>query len=416
MTLQSPATPPAVFPWAAAAFVVVLMTALAITVIRFGASEMLSVSNPALALWFDPSQSDARVTLALSQWLENVDRSDEAISEAREALADTPLSPGALILLARVSEHNSDPAKAAALMQLASRVDQRSLEAQLWLLNQDIQNARIPEVLRRMDVLLRGQTAEVTDRLSSALAPVLTSEAYRPDFVAVLETRPTWRSHVLESLAASANDLAGLDRLYASLRTIRNPLTAEELEPFLKRLVKEGRLDDAYIAWTQSLPPERLSKLDYLYNGRFQYTITNLPFDWVFAPVDGALARAEVENGRRILDVDFFGGRVAFQHVSHFLTLSPGSYRFSGQERSQNLQNERGLGWRLACVGGTNATLGATELLTGETPWREFRVDFEVPKDNCPYQKLVLELPARAALETEIIGGVSYGNLEIKPN
>jgi hypothetical protein len=29
---------------------------------------------------------------------------------------------------------------------------------------------------------------------------------------------------------------------------------------------------------------------------------------------------------------------------------------------------------------------------------------------------LVLELPARAALETEIIGGVSYGNLEIKPN
>ena len=416
MTLQSPATPPTIFPWAAAAFVVVLMAALAVTVIRFGASEMLSVSNPALALWFDPNQSDARVTLALSQWLENVDRSDEAISEAREALADSPLSPGALTLLARISEHNSDPAKTAALMQLASRVDQRSLEAQLWLLNQDIQNSRIPEVLRRMDVLLRGQGVEVKDRLTSALAPALATEAYRSAFVAVLETGPTWRSHVLQIVASSANDLGGLARLYASLRTIRNPLTAEELQPLLNRLVKEGRLDDAYMAWTQSLPPERLSKLDYLYNGRFQYTITNFPFDWVFAPVDGALARAEVENGRRILDVDFFGGRVTFQHVSHFLTLSPGSYRFSGQERSQNLQNERGLRWRLACVGGTNATLGATELLTGETPWREFRVDFEVPKDNCLYQKLVLELPARAALETEIIGGVSFANLEIKPN
>ena len=165
MTLQSPATPPTVFPWAAAAFIVVLMMALALTVIRFGAGEMLSVSNPALALWFDPNQSDARVTLALSRWLGNVDRGDEAISEAREALANSPLSPGALTLLARVSEHNSDPAKAAALMQLASRVDQRSLEAQLWLLNQDIQNARIPEVLRRIDVLLRGQSVQVTDRL-----------------------------------------------------------------------------------------------------------------------------------------------------------------------------------------------------------------------------------------------------------
>ena len=111
MTLQSPATPPTVFPWAVAAFVVVSMTALAVTVIRFGASEMLSVSNPALALWFDPNRSDASVTLALSRWLENVDIGDEAISEAREALADSPLSPGALTLLARVSEHNSDPAK-----------------------------------------------------------------------------------------------------------------------------------------------------------------------------------------------------------------------------------------------------------------------------------------------------------------
>lgn len=416
MTVQSPATPPAVFPWAAATFIVVLMMALALTIIRFGAGEMLSASNPALALWFDPSQSDARVVLAQNQWLENVDRGDEAISAARQALADSPMSPGALTLLARVSEHNSDPAKAAALMQLASRVDQRSLDAQLWLLNQDIQNARIPEVMRRFDILLRGQSVQVKDRLTSALAPVLTSEAYRPAFTALLETGPKWRSKVLENLAASANDLAGLSRLYASLKPIRNPLTANEMEPLLDRLVKEGRLDDAYIAWTQSLPAERLSNLDYLYNARFQYAITNFPFDWVFTPVDGALARAEVENGRRILNVDFFGGRVAFQHVSHLLTLPAGSYRFSGQERSQNLQNERGLRWRLACVGGTNATLGATDLVAGEIPWREFRMDFEVPKDNCPYQKLVLELPARAVLETEIIGGISYANLEIKPN
>jgi hypothetical protein len=143
--------------------------------------------------------------------------------------------------------------------------------------------------------------------------------------------------------------------------------------------------------------------------------MTNLPFDWVFAPVSGALIGVSTENGRRILNVDFFGGRVPFQNVSHLLTLAPGPYRFSGLERSENLQNERGIWWRLFCVGKPADSLAATDLQTDEKPWREFTVDFDVPRDNCPYQELVLELPARVVRETEIIGGVSYANLEIKP-
>jgi hypothetical protein len=300
-------------------------------------------------------------------------------------------------------------------MQWASRVDQRSIDAQLWLLNQDIKGARVPEALRRMDALFRGQTEQVRDKLAPALAPILTSEAYQADLVALLRTEPKWRSPFLADLTASAKDLVGLGRLYSALRATDRPPTTTELELFLTRLVKEDRFDEAYLAWTQSLPPERLNKLGYLYNAHFQYALDNLPFDWVLLPVDGALPRAEIENGRRILDVDFFGGRVSFQHVSHLLSLPSGSYTFSGQERSQNLQNERGLRWRIACVGKNGATLGATELMAGDTAWREFGVGFDVPADNCPYQNLVLELPARTAIETEIVGGASYANLEITP-
>ena len=413
MTLQSPATPRTAFPWAGIAFAAVLI-GLTVAVVRFAVGETFSVSDPALALWFDPSQHEARVGLAQSRWLENEELVDETTTEMREALADDPLSPAALAMLAHLSEHNSDEAKAAALMRWAARVDQRSLDAQLWLLDRDVKEGRVPEALQRMDVLLRGQSPVVSERLLPALAPILTSEPYRSSFVAALGAAPKWRTRALTALSTSAKDLTGLERLYAALRAGQNPPTTAELEPFLDRLVREGRFDDAYLAWTQSLPADRLIKLDYLYNARFQYTITNLPFDWIFAPVENALARAAVENGRRILDVDFFGGRVAFRHVSHLLTLSPGSYAFSGQERSQNLQNERGLWWRIACVGATDTTLGQTDLLVGETPWREFQLDFEVPKDNCPYQNLILELPSRTALETEIIGGVSYAALEIK--
>jgi len=415
MTAQSPATASAAAaPWATAA-AIVFFIGMAVTIIRLGAAEVLAAPDPALALWFDPGESDARVTLSQRRWLEDEENVDEAAAGAREALAYSPLLPGALTLLGQLSDHKGDPSKAAALMQWASRVDQRSLEAQLWLLNQDIKEARIPDALRRMDVLFRGQDQEVREKLVQMLAPILTSGAYQASLVALLRTVPTWRSRFLAALAASAKDLAGLDRLYAALRTTDNPPTAVEMDSFLTRLLTEERFDEAYLAWTQSLAVDRLSKLGYLYNARFQYTISNSPFDWVFLPVNGALARAEIENGRRILNVDFFGSRVAFQHVSHLLSLPPGSYTFSGQERSQNLQNERGLQWRITCVGKNGATLGATELMVGDTPWREFGVGFEVPADNCGYQNLILELPARTAIETEIVGGASYANLEITP-
>jgi hypothetical protein len=414
MSAQSHATTSATaFPWASVAFVVILM-GVAVTIIRLGVGEVLEASNPALALWFDPGETDARLTVSQSRWLEDEDDVDDAATGAREALAYSPLSPGALTLLARLSEHRGDQAKAANLMRWASRVDQRSLDAQLWLLNQDIREARVPDALRRVDGLFRGQSLPVRDKLVPELAPILTSEPYQTSLIALLRTEPPWRSRLLSGLAASAKSIAGLSRLYTALQATDNPPTTAELEPFLTRLVNEERFDEAYLVWTQSLPADRLSKLGYLYNAHFQYTVSNLAFDWVFLPVDGALARAEIENGRRILDVDFFGGRVRFQHVSHLLSLPPGSYRFSGLQRSENLRNERGLQWRIACVGKNDTTtLGATELITGDTPWREFGVGFDVPAENCSYQNLVLELPARTAIETEIVGGASYANLEI---
>ena len=55
----------------------------------------------------------------------------------------------------------------------------------------------------------------------------------------------------------------------------------------------------------------------------------------------------------------------------------------------------------------------ATDLLSGDSPWRDFSAKIAVPAANCRYQSLVLELPARVTLETEIRGGVSFANLVI---
>ena len=391
---------------------VALLALLATDIVRLNLGDLLSDTNPGLAITLDPGQSAARVTLAQRAYLEDNSRLDEATAGARAALEQDPLTPEALTLLARAAQEKDDDQRATDLMRLASRVNLRTLEPQIWLLDRDLRRGDVSAALRRIDILFRAQTL---GPLVLALAPALTSQSYRAGFLELLRANPKWRSSVLDELSAKSSDLSGLNALFASLQTGDNPPTSQELATFLTRLIDTGLLDQAYLVWTKSLPPERLRQQDYLYNARFQYAMTNLPFDWVIEPVPEALIGVDTEDGRRILNVDFFGGRVAFQNVSHLLTLAPGSYRFSGLERSENLQNERGIWWRLFCVGKPADSLAVTDLLSGDKSWREFAVDFEVPKDNCPYQKLLLELPARVALETEIIGGVSYAKLEIKP-
>ena len=127
------------------------------------------------------------------------------------------------------------------------------------------------------------------------------------------------------------------------------------------------------------------------------------------------MVRVGTQDGASTISVDFFGGRVKFEHVSHLLNLAPGPYRLQGRERSQDLQNERGLRWRIACIGDDAETLGTTDLVRGDTPWRTFAIDFTVPTGKCPYQMLMLELPARSALETEVVGRVSYADLDLRP-
>jgi hypothetical protein len=215
-------------------------------------------------------------------------------------------------------------------------------------------------------------------------------------------------------VSRGTKDISGLNALFSELQAGSPPPDGDEMKEFLDRLVREGWLDQAYLAWSKSLPPDRLEKVDYLYNARFQYPLTNLPFDWVMPPIQGALVSVSTESSRRVLNVDFFGGRVRFANVSHLLTLPPGAYQFAGQERALNVMNDRGLRWRIYCLEDPNGALVASDPLSDDIPWREFSFDFRIPDDNCRYQNLLLELPAQAALETEISGGVSYANLRIQ--
>ena len=386
----------------------------ALVSILYAISDGLVDDYPGFAATIDGNQAAARIVAAQARY---ADQSDIAAAraEAIGALNVNPMTPSALTFLARVAEDAGDPGKAKELMTVASRVNQRDRESQLWLLAHAVRAGDIAEVMRRVDVLLRGQDGSVAGPLVKVMAPLLTSDQYRLPFIKLLSTRPKWGVLVLKDLAAQSNDPRGLAALLADLQASVTPPSREVLKAFLDRFLAKGLWDEAYLAWARSLPRERLQKLGLLYNGSLDYPVTNLPFDWVFDDIPGALINTVAVTRRHLLNVDFFGGRVSFAHVSHLLALPPGLYRFSGMERAQNLRNERGLRWSLACARSLDAPLATSALLTGDVDWRPLEMNFEIPARDCAYQRLRLELPARVALETEIIGGVSYADLSIAP-
>jgi tetratricopeptide (TPR) repeat protein len=412
LTIRGIEFPAALVGFARLAFVGLLL-ALGVSIVRHSLGDLWGEADPALSIVIDPTQASARV--AVSERLLADSKITDAIAGAREALRHDPLLPEALTLLARASEQEGDTDDATQLMSLAARVNMRDLRSQLWLLAQDLRGARVNSALNRIDLLLRGQFPQAIGPIAPALAQILTREPYRLAYVKLLRTNPRWREGWFVDLLRNSDDLSGLTYLFAELQADEPGPTERELQVLLTRLTDARMFDEAHDIWVRSLAPDRREEADLLYNEEFRYPLTNLPFDWVIPPVPNAMVRVETQDGAHTINVDFFGGRVKFEDVSHLLNLAPGPYRFQGRERSQDLQNERGLRWRIACVGDDAETLGATDLVSGDTPWRSFTVDFTVPTGKCAYQLLVLELPARAAPETEVVGRISYTDLDLRP-
>ena len=221
---------------------------------------------------------------------------------------------------------------------------------------------------------------------------------------------PPWRRVFLDQTFSRAPSVDALIAFYGLLPAPQ----AAEIRGFLERLVREKRLDVAHSIFINQLPPERLNDAGLLYNARFQFGVSNLPFDWVITPMPNTLTEVWRDLNRRQLRVSFFGGRTPYRNVNHLMALTPGSYVFSGTEQALSLNNPRGMRWRIACAERPEAPLGSTELLTGDVPARPFSVAFTVGA-NCSFQNLQLELAFRVALEQEATGSVLYSDLSVAP-
>lgn len=390
-----------------------LCLALTWRVLSMALAGAIGGSQPDIALMLDPARSKISLQIA-DKALSSDDPEDLKIAMERllEAFRRTPLAPQVLTTMGLLAEQMQDDARAEKLLRLGGASSPRDVLAHSWLLDADLRRGEVAAAVGRVDLLLRAAPTRAPMILQAAM-PILTHETAVAPLAEALAAMPPWRAAALASLTRSA-DVRFLWDLYSALQKAPVRLESLELQPFLERLVREKHFEEAYFLWSDTIAPERLARSDLLFNGRFQYPVSNLPFDWSFRPVAGALVRISGRRGGRTLNVDFFGARVPFRHVSHLMMLSPGDYRFVGLESALNLRNERGMRWRLTCGGEPTIALMETPLLVGEVAWRPIAADFTIP-EGCIAQELVLELAARVVIEQEVSGGVSYMGLGIEP-
>jgi hypothetical protein len=82
--------------------------------------------------------------------------------------------------------------------------------------------------------------------------------------------------------------------------------------------------------------------------------------------------------------------------------------------KARELENERGLIWRIACAEEKQQVLGETPPIKGSSDWRAFDVAFAVPHYACRAQWLTLMVDARVALEQQISGSAWFDDLAVE--
>ena len=374
-------------------------------------------SDPETALGWMDSEAAALGELAYREVTKAQGDMNMARHLAERALRSNPLDARALSVLGLIAEREGDEARAEELMRLSGARTWRDTTTQGWLLKRDIQRGDFDQALSHVDALLRTNPAVLEQSVPLLVAFTLDQRTLNA-LSRLLAANPPWRAGALAQLSAHVSDGARLVQLYAALKVGQHPPAATELKPYLDRLIRDGRLADAYQSWRESLPPQQRNKEALLYNGDFAAPIDGLPFNWLLTPAQGMNIQIVGSPGKesgRAVQLLFSGARVGPMTVAQLMLLPPGEYRFTGNVRAQELRTERGLEWQISCGDAASNILARSDRVAATSPWARFAVAFTVPQRDCGSQWLRLEIPSRTASERQIEGQIWYDSLQVVP-
>lgn len=337
-----------------------------------------------------------------------------ALALARRALRLDPLAARAYRLLAEAAVARGDPQGAHVLYRIVARHDPRDLATRIWLLNRHLALQDATAAVGDLDALLRA-APRLLPGLTATVIGLASLHETQAALVAALARDPPWRASVLGLVVAQAVDRDAVARLLARLRLAPGGVDPALDRAWIERLIRDRQFVPAYLAWVEGLAPDENRAIGNLFNGDFAQAPSNQGFDWRIDPVNGARAErlpADPPASGLALRLAFDDQRVAFAHLRQLLLLAPGQYRFEGLVKLDELRNDRGLVWEIACAE-DGRVIVSSAALAGTAPWHQLAFDFALPATDCQAQWLRLRLPARIAAEQRIAGAIWFDDLRI---
>ena len=327
----------------------------------------------------------------------------------RGVIRENPGEVAALLMVARDLEGEGKAAEAeraylAALELAPLDRDVLALAASFFLRRDD---ARGIEILGR----LATHVPAAREGAFAALREAMAARRQQPAVASLFSADPAWLGAFIADACARGVDPA----LYVPM-LLRKAGTAAALPQAgcaIDRLRAAGRWDEAYQLWLNTLPPERLKQVGFVFNGGFEHAVSGAGFDWTLQPrperETGHVAEAAFAqggSGKRALRVAYNGRRQSGVPAIQYLVLPPGAYELSGLARPQGIVAPRGIQWSIRCANAKQARLASSERFLGSSEWRRFTMEAHIDA-SCPAQTLQLE-PAVDEGAAAFVSGVAW--------
>lgn len=344
---------------------------------------------------------------------------------ALAVLVKDPMSAHAYRILGQVASKEGDDVQAERFMKEAVKRSMRETIAVHWLLRRAIETQDYTTAAKHLDIFLRTDP-----QLLEAVLPSFAQVAEAPEGSAavkdILARNPAWRRNVLWFLPTAVRDARTPLDLLMYLKRTPHPPTTPEIQAYLSFLIGKKLYDLAYDTWLQFLPDEQLGAAGNVFNGRFQFPLSGLAFDWNIAARSGVTAEvvplveakgATGAAGGRALLIEFSSGQVDFPGVTQTVMLRPGAYTFKGRFKG-TLAGRRGLKWSVACLEKPAVRIGESQMmLSGSSTWQAFSFPVGVAVGaeggECRAQMVKLDLDARSNSERLVTGTMQFADIEI---
>jgi hypothetical protein len=333
----------------------------------------------------------------------------------RAALKREPMDTGALQNLIVLEELKGENDKAKSIALALANFIPREPGAQLPAMQIDLASQNYQSAFSRLDGTLRARP-DLKNVLFGLLFSQVSSDLSRQELAKLLANGPPWRSAFLSSLLENEPSGAAAFKVLSDIRKANGELTEREKRSLVQHFYKSKQYEKAYFVWLDFLEKDDLIRVLNIFDGGFETSPKNLQFDWNLTSRKTSRIEVEARSGKvgdGALRLDFFSDKGGGSYVFQTLRLQPSQYRLTYEVQVEELKNETGLVWRLACVE-SGKVFAESPPIREKGPWEKRELLFDLPDADCATQILKLENKSAARLDQEISGRIAFDNIAIE--